>query len=99
MTYRIRFTEEAEADLLRLYDFLLQRDVHLAEQALSNIRQALTLLEVFPFACRKAREDEPRLRELLIPFGSEGYVALYEIDDATTVTLLAFRLQREDDYH
>ena len=88
MTYRIRFTEEAQDDLLRLYDFLLQRDIGLAEQALKTIRQALTLLETFPL-----------LLELLIPFGHEGYVALYEIYNATTVTLLAFRHQREDDYH
>ncbi len=40
----------------------------------------------------------PRIRELLIPFGRSGYVALFEIDDAETVTLLAFRHQREDDY-
>jgi len=99
MTYRIRFTEEAQDDLLRLYDFLLQRDIGLAEQALKTIRQALTLLETFPFSCRKAQPDTPLLRELLIPFGHEGYVALYEIDNATTVTLLAFRHQREDDYH
>ncbi|WP_218567804.1 type II toxin-antitoxin system RelE/ParE family toxin [Pseudomonas cavernicola] len=52
MTYQIRFTEEAQADLLRLYDFLLQRDIGLAEEALSAIRQALALLETFPFACR-----------------------------------------------
>ncbi|MGV8844256.1 MAG: type II toxin-antitoxin system RelE/ParE family toxin [Pseudomonas sp.] len=99
MTYNVRFTEEAQADLLRLYDFLLQRDIDLAEQALSAMRQALTLLETFPFACRKAQPDTPRMRELLIPFGHEGYVALYEIDDANTVTVLAIRHQREDDYH
>lgn len=99
MSYRIRFTEEAQDDLLRLYDFFLQRDIALAEQALDAIRQALALLEAFPFSCRKAQPDSPLLRELLIPFGREGYVALFEIDDATTVTLLAFRHQREEDYH
>jgi mRNA-degrading endonuclease RelE of RelBE toxin-antitoxin system len=39
------------------------------------------------------------LRELLISFGSAGYVALFEIDDAETVTVLAVRHQRESDYH
>ena len=72
MTYQIRFTEEAQDDLLRLYDFLLQRDIGLAEQALSAIRQALTLLETFPFSCRKAQAETPLIRELLIPFGREG---------------------------
>jgi hypothetical protein len=39
------------------------------------------------------------LRELLIPFGHSGYVALFEIEDASTVTVLAVRHLREDDYH
>lgn len=29
---------------------------------------------------------------------SAGYVALFEIDEANTVTVLAIRHQREDDY-
>jgi len=98
MTYQVRFTEEAQADLLRLYDFLLERDLEPAERALATIRQALALLESFPFSCRKPLPDTPRFRELLIPFGREGHVALFEIDSATTVTILAIRHQREDDY-
>ena len=41
----------------------------------------------------------PFLRELLIPFGRSGYVLLFEIEDAATVTVLAVRHQLEDDYH
>jgi mRNA-degrading endonuclease RelE of RelBE toxin-antitoxin system len=36
---------------------------------------------------------------MLIPFGDSGYVILFEIEDSTTVTILAVRHQREDDYH
>lgn len=99
--YRVRFTEEAQDDLLRLYDFLLERDLDAAEHALQVIKDALRLLEQFPFSCRKAANGQhgPRLRELVIPFGASGYVALFEIDDATTVTILAVRHQREEDYH
>ncbi|PRG27925.1 hypothetical protein C6T52_19890 [Burkholderia multivorans] len=39
------------------------------------------------------------LRELIIPFGAFGYVALFEIDYSRTVTILAVRPQRERDYH
>ena len=35
---------------------------------------------------------------MLIPFGSSGYVVVFEIEDANTVTILAVRHQREDDY-
>lgn len=38
-------------------------------------------------------------RTSLIPFVHRGYVAPFEIEDASTVTVLAVRDQREDDYH
>ena len=99
--YRVRFTAGAEADLLRLYDFLLAHDLAIAQRALDVIKDALQLLEQFPFSCRKAADGQhgPRLRELIIPFGAAGYVALFEIEDARTVTFLAVRHQRESDYH
>jgi len=97
--FRVRFTPEAEADLLRLFDFLLERDVAAAEKAREAIAKAIELLEVFPFTCRKAASDNPFLRELVIPFGAAGYVALFEIEDDETVTILAIRHQREDDYY
>lgn len=39
------------------------------------------------------------VRELIIGFGAAGYVALFEIDDARTVSIVAIRHEREDDYH
>jgi hypothetical protein len=38
-------------------------------------------------------------RELIIPFGGAGYVALYEIVSESKVVLLAIRHQLEEDYH
>ena len=99
-TYSVRFTEEAETDLLRLYDYLLEQDPQgdLAGRALAAIRQAVELLQAFPYTCRKALPDNPYLRELVISFGSAGYVALYEIEPDELVTILAIRHQRESDY-
>ena len=99
--FRVRFTEEAENDLLRLFDFLLEQDIATAEHAEAAIAKAVELLEIFPFSCRKALGGPggPFLRELIIPFGSAGYVALFEIENPQTVTVLAVRHQREEDYH
>ncbi|HQX47924.1 MAG TPA: type II toxin-antitoxin system RelE/ParE family toxin, partial [Steroidobacteraceae bacterium] len=102
VTYRVRFTEEAEADLIRFYEFILARDETdwaLAERALEAIRNAVRNLALSPFSYRKVISGNPFLRELVIPFGATGYVALFEIDDDKTVSILAVRLQREDDYH
>jgi len=100
VTYRVRLTAEAFDDLNRLYGFLLKRDLDAAERALAAIERALALLAYSPFSCRKALlQKNPRWRELLIPFGHSGYVALFEIDDDRTVTVTAVRHQREEDYH
>lgn len=96
--YKLRFTPEAEADLLRLYDFLLAADVAAADRALDAIKISLELLCLLPFSCRKALPDNPFLRELIIPFGSAGYVAMFEIESGSTVNILAVRHQREEDY-
>lgn len=102
MSFRVRLTREAEADLVRLYAFILERDDSdwlIAQRALDAIKHGIGTLEFSPFSCRKAVQDNAFLRELVIPFGSAGYVALFEIEDAQTVTVVAVRHQREDDYH
>jgi plasmid stabilization system protein ParE len=105
MTYRVLFSATAEADLQRLFDFILQRelesasgDLDIAERALRAIKDSLAFLGSSPFACRKVGAS-PFIRELVITFGGTGYVALYEIVDDRTVIIGAIRHQREDDYH
>ena len=105
MTYAVLLSREAQEDLERLFDFVLERELaratgnlELAEQALTAIKAGLGVLERFPFPCRNAA-DSPFLREIIIPFGSTGYVALFEVIDDKTVVVAAVRHQREDDYH
>ena len=98
MAYQVRFTKAARQDLKRLYDFLLKQDKQAAAKALQTIHQAIDLLKTFAFTCRKAQIDNPFLRELVISFGANGYVALFDIEEDNIVTILAVRHQREDDY-
>lgn len=105
MNCRVRLTRNAEADLERLFDFVLERelgrtggDLKLAEQALVAIRAGLATLQTSPFTCRKAGQS-PFLRELIIPFGRSGYVALFEIVGTADVVVSAVRYQLEEDYH
>ena len=105
MTFRVRLTREAEADLERLFDFVLERelerpggDFELAERALAAIRAGIATLQTSPFTCRKAGSSS-FLRELIVPFGHTGYVALFEIAGSNEVIVCAVRHQLEDDYH
>ena len=104
MTFDVRFSAAADEDLERLFDFLLNRaetveDLDLAQVAIDAIRSvALNQLAVTPYSFRKTGKS-PTRRELIIPFGATGYVALYEIASPTSVVVLAVRHQREQDYH
>ena len=98
MSFRIRYTRGARDDLKRLFTFLAERDVAAAKRARKAISKSMGLLAEFPWSCRKAAKDNPFLRELVISFGGGGYVALFEIDDANNIAILAIRHQREDDF-
>lgn len=99
MSYKVRYTEAARDDLKRLFTFLAEQDMRAAQNARKAIANSIKLLQQFPFTCRKAISENPLLREMVISFGSAGYVALFEIENNNTVTILAVRHQREDDYH
>jgi plasmid stabilization system protein ParE len=105
VNFRVRLTREAESDLERLFAFVLERelarndgDLTLPEREIAALRAGIATLKTSPFTCRKAGSS-PFLRELVISFGHSGYVALFEVEDATTVTILAVRHQLEDDLH
>ncbi|MBU1214260.1 MAG: type II toxin-antitoxin system RelE/ParE family toxin [Gammaproteobacteria bacterium] len=99
MSYKVRYTEAAREDLKRLFTFQADQDRRAAQNARKAIADSIKLLQEFPFTCRKAIPENPLLREMLVSFGAAGYVALFEIEDNNTVTILAVRHQREDDYY
>ncbi|MBI4740044.1 MAG: type II toxin-antitoxin system RelE/ParE family toxin [Betaproteobacteria bacterium] len=99
MSYQVRLTPGAADDLKRLFDFLAEHDLAAAERARVAIGKAMAFLQTFPFACRKVASDQPLLREMVIEFGQDGYVAFYEIESPGMVTVLAVRHQRESDFH
>ena len=103
--YEVIFSHEAAEDLERLFDHILERelaspsgDLDIAARAIDAIRNACALLQHSPFSCRKVGTST-FLRELIISFGGSGYVALFEIRDASTVIVGAVRHQLESDYH
>lgn len=104
MSFVVEFAPTAEADLERLFEALLDRaqtteDLDRAQAAIDAVRAvAGQQLAITPFSFRKAAGN-PVQRELIIPFGSSGYLALYEIVSASKVVVLAVRHQREEDFH
>lgn len=104
MTYRVEFTPEADADLERLFDFLLERaetaeDALRAYEALELIRTvANSHLSTMPYSYRRVGA-RPTLRELIVPFGATGYVLRFDIRTPELVVVLGARHQREEDFY
>ena len=104
MSYAVEFTRGAEDDLVRLYDFLLDRaktleELDVADEAVKVIRQAaLSHLSTTPFSYRKVGARST-LRELIIPFGTTGYILRFDIRSPELVLVIGARHQREEDFH
>jgi plasmid stabilization system protein ParE len=105
MTFQVVVDEEADADLLRLYDHLLARavyveDLELADRALDALSAAMASLAAAPFLYRKvAGKRESLRREFVVPFGADGYLIQYEIAGPDLIVVLGVRHQREEDCH
>jgi plasmid stabilization system protein ParE len=91
-------TEGAAIGLERCRRFLEARSAEAAEKAAKEIKRQFKLLASQPDIGRPMQRT-PELRELSIPFGSSGYIALYRHETSQdTVYILAFRHQREAGY-
>ena len=102
--YSVTLLEEAVADLQRLEDFAIERELAsetpdwtTPQRALDAISEGMRLLSWSPFTCRKAELGNGRSRELVVPFGGAGYVVLFEIV-GNDVVVGAVRHHREEDY-
>ena len=95
---RLIVTERAAFGLERCRQFLKEKNPLAMTRAAQVIEQHFSLLESDPEIGRPF-DDLPELRELIIPFGDSGYVALYLIEEsANAICILAFRHQKEAGY-
>jgi len=93
---QIVYSRNAIANLERLHRFIADKNPGAALRALRAIRDRIAILSRFPRFGR-IDPDQPDYRELLIAFGSSGYVARYRLD-GTTAVALAIRHAREAGY-
>ncbi|GAB6096084.1 type II toxin-antitoxin system RelE/ParE family toxin [Desulfatiferula olefinivorans] len=93
---RLIITEGAARELENCRQFLFEKNPNAAQKAAQTIGHHFSILETNPEIGRPM-DDILKLRELIIPFGDSGYVALYLLDD-NTVYILAFRHQNEVGY-
>lgn len=91
-------TEGAMQGLGRCWHFLKEKNLAAAKRCGQVVARHLKLLETEPKMGRPF-DDFIELRELIIPFGDSGYVALYRYEaEFDSVYVLAFRHQKEAGY-
>ncbi len=96
---RLIITEGAALGLERCRSVLADKSTQAVERAGRAIAARLRLLQTTPAAMGRPFDDDAQLRELPIPFGESGYVALYRFEpEADAVYVLAVRHQREAGY-
>lgn len=102
--YTVTLLQEAVADLQRLEDFVIARELTSAtpdwtapQRALDAVCEGMRLISWSPYSCRRAMLGNGRSRELVVPFGGTGYIVLFEVV-GDEVVVGAVRHQREKDY-
>jgi plasmid stabilization system protein ParE len=103
--YRVVLADESVDDLLRIEDFTIERELAIATPDLDVVRRlrdsvdrAFRLLESSPYSCRRAaRAVNDKQRELIIPFGSTGLIAAFEVR-GEIIRIGAVRHQLEQNY-
>lgn len=95
---RVIITAEASRGLERCRRFLLEKNPLAAGRAALAIKNFFILLQTEPEVGRPL-DDLPELRELIIPFGETGYIALYRYEiKINMLYVLAFKHQKEAGY-
>lgn len=83
----IKLSDAARNDLQRLYDFLAQFDVRIANDGIDAVLQKLDYLKTYPHDGSPV-EDRPHIRKSVVDFGASGYLVFhkrYERQDTTFV--------------
>jgi plasmid stabilization system protein ParE len=95
---KIVLSKSALSKLNHIKSFYAQRDPKIGDRAVDEIEAALLVLLSHPEIGRPFEGSALR-RELVIPFGSSGFISLYEIDKAEDrIVIVALRHQREDGF-
>ncbi|MBI5942260.1 MAG: type II toxin-antitoxin system RelE/ParE family toxin [Caulobacterales bacterium] len=84
---RVRVSAEARRDLRRLFTYLGGRNESAANRALDTLEAAIQSLAQMP---DRARRGPGSLRELIVPFGSAGYIVQFRRGGATVVVVRIF---------
>ena len=93
---RVILTRAAQRDLERLRKFLHDKNPQASRRAAQAIKDGIKKIALQPEGHRPV-PDMPYHRELVIDFGSRGYIARYYYQPGGDILILRIKHQLEDD--
>lgn len=84
---RVEISTQAQSDIQYLRRWLTQRSPSASQRATRSVVAAAKTLVDFP---ERGRLTQEGVRELLVPFGSAGYVLQYFIEDNRVIVARVF---------
>lgn len=91
---KVVMSRRAHLDLMARIDWLAGLSLSASVKAETAIRDHLKMLAVFPSAGRSINPDE---RKLVIPFGRDGFIAIYKIEPDRVVIGGIFHSRQDRD--
>jgi len=93
----IKLSDSARGDIMRLYDFLAQFDLTVADNGNNGIIAALAYLEAHPQSGSPV-EDRPNVRMSVVAFGASGYLIFHKRCEKTDTNLVARIIHKREWY-
>ena len=94
---RLIYTPSALGDFVRLAKFLGTKDKAVAKRAISFIRSEIEKAALMPARCRPV-DELMHYREIIINFGSSGYVARFRYEEGGDIFIVRIKHQREEHF-
>ena len=94
---RIELSAAASADIKRLYEFLAQFDLSVADNSNDTIAAGLAYLALNPTSGTPV-EDRPHTRKSVVNFGASGYLIFHRYFEKVDVTFVARIIHQKEWY-
>lgn len=90
---KIVWLDQAVDDLVRLREFIGDKNPEAARRAVITIKNTVKILEDYPDIIHPV-EDLPDFHDLVVPFGAGSYITRYRIE-AETIYIIGIRHSKE----
>jgi plasmid stabilization system protein ParE len=94
---RIKFSQTARGDLVRLHQFLAQFDENVAHRAIDEILAAVDFIEAHPNSGHPL-PDRPFVRRSVVDFGATGYLVFHKRFEKQDVSFIARIIHQKEWY-